>query len=217
MNTLKFLVLAAAILFIPVTANAQADTPFGKMPAGLYKLDKGHASLTWKVSHLGLSDYTARFTRFDAGLNLDPANPANSSVSVTVDPTSIETDYPFPEKKDFDAKLVSDESWFNAGTFPSIEFKSTAVEVTGENTGKITGDLEFLGVTKPLTLDVVFNGAFAMQPFSKKPALGFSATGTLKRSEWGMGTYVPNIGDDVELLIEVEFGQEQPESEAAAE
>lgn len=188
----------------PVFANL---TPYSEMPAGVYTLDKTHASLTWKVSHIGLSDYTARFTKFDSELTFDPANPEASSVTVTIDPTSIKTDYPYPEKKDFDKKLIEGEEWFNSLAFPEITFTSTSIEKTGENTGKMTGDLSFLGMTKPLTLDVTFNGAYAVQPFSQKPAIGFSAHGILKRSEWGFDTYVPNIGDDVELLIEVEYGQ----------
>jgi len=195
----------ASIIAFPSLSFAQANTPYNELPAGTYEIDPTHASITWKVSHLGLSDYTARFTKFTADLDYNPADPTQSSLNVKIDPTSIKTDYPYPEKKDFDAKLVSGEGWFNAGAFPTIEFKSSSIEKTSDNTGKLTGNLKFLGVTKPLTLDVTFNGAYAEHPFAKKPALGFSATGTLKRSEWGMNTYIPNIGDEVKLLIEAEF------------
>lgn len=197
-----------ALGFIAIPAHAQM-TPYQDMPAGVYELDETHAQLIWQVSHLGLSNYTARFTDFDAQLTFDPKNPENSLLVATVNPTSIETDYPYPEKKDFDKKLIEGEDWFNALKFPEIKFTSTKVKKTGDNTGTITGDLTFLGVTKPMTLDVVFNGAMAQQPFSQKPTLGFSATGTLKRSEWGMATYVPNIGDEVKLIIEAEFSAEK--------
>ena len=205
----KLLLAGAAILALGVGSGpAKADgTVYQEMPAGVYKLDETHASLIWKVSHLGLSDYTARFTKFDADLTFDPENPENSSLTATVDPTSIKTDY--PGEKDFDKELVEKETWFNAGEYPEIKFVSTNVEKTGENTGIITGDLTFLGVTKPLTLDVTFNKALAKQPFSGKPTLGFSASGTLERSKWGMDTYVPNIGDTVELLIEAEFAKDE--------
>ena len=178
------------------------------MPAGVYQLDKTHASLTWKVSHLGLSNYTARFTRFDAEVDFKPQAPENSKVTVTIDPTSIKTDYPYPEEKDFDKKLVEKAEWFNAAKFPEIKFTSSRIEMTGENTAVMTGNLTFLGVTKPVSFNVTFNGAMEQQPFSQKPTLGFSATGSLKRSEWGMATYVPNIGDEVMLLIEVEFAKD---------
>lgn len=203
--------LCISFLALSYTAAAHAETPLSEMPAGEYVLDKTHASLTWKVSHLGLSNYTARFTDFDATIQLDPKAPAKSTVTASINPTSIETDYPHPETKDFDKKLVEDKAWFNAGKFPKISFASTALESTGDNTGKMTGDLTFLGVTKPITLDVTFNKAMAKQPFSQLPALGFSATGTLKRSSWGMETYIPNIGDEVKIIIEAEFSQKPAE------
>lgn len=206
--TLRSLFMASAAAFpLMLPLGATAKTPIAEMPAGVYTLDETHASLIWKVSHLGLSDYTARFTSFDAELTFDPQNPENSKLVATVDPTSIETDYPYPEQKDFNQKLVTGEDWFNAGKFPQIRFESTSITKTGDTTGTITGNLTFLGVTKPLTLNATFNGAMKSQPFSKKPTMGFSATATMKRSEWGFDTYVPNIGDEVELLIEAEFAQ----------
>ena len=202
------LALGSAALMLTAAAQAQSEmTPPADMPAGEYVLDKSHASLTWKVSHFGLSNYTARFTRFDATLDFDPANPANSALKVTVDPTSVETDYPNADAKDFDKELAESERWFNAGEFPDISFASTGIEMKGETTGIVTGDLTFMGVTKPVSLDVSFNGAFEERPFSGLATLGFSATGSVTRSDWGMSGLVPNIGDDVDLLIEVEFYQ----------
>ena len=200
---------------IGLVPQAAAQTPVEAMPSGVYKLDKTHASLVWKVSHLGLSDYTARFTNFDAELNFDPENPENSTLVATVDPTSVETDY--PGEKDFNKKLAEGEKWFNAGTYPEIRFESRSVEKTGENTGKVTGELSMLGMTQPLVLDVTFNKAMQTQPFSGKPTLGFSATGVLERSQWGMDTYVPNIGDKVEILIEAELAKDVPEDEEKSE
>lgn len=186
-------------------AQGSSGTPLAEMPAGEYELDKTHASLIWKVSHLGLSDYTARFTDFDATIQLNPENLTQSQVQATINPMSVKTDYPHPEKKDFDAKLAKGEGWFNAEAYPEITFVSKNLEKTGETTGTMTGDLTFLGVTKPVTLDVTFNKAMQEHPFAGKPALGFSAEGSLKRSEWGMDTYLPNIGDHVKILIEAEF------------
>lgn len=213
MPLLSFIItLFLAAVAMPQTVAAQS-TPLSEMPAGTYTLDKTHASLIWKVSHLGLSDYTARFTDFDAKIDFDPQNPTESKVTAEINPMSIETDYPYPEKKDFDTKLITSQDWFNAGEFPEITFTSTAIEQTGENTGTMTGTLDFLGVRKPVTLDVTFNKAMAKQPFSGQPALGFSARGTLMRSEWGMNTYVPNIGDEVEIIIEAEFGMNTAEEQ----
>ncbi len=198
---LMFATLAAA----PAYANDM--TAWKDMPAGVYTVDKTHASLIWKVSHAGLSNYTARFKSYDAEINFDPADITKSSVSAKIDPATLETDYVATAEKDFNKNLITKEEWFNAGKFPEITFKSTKIEVTGENTGKIHGDLTFLGVTKPVTLDATFNGAYALQPFSKKPTMGFSATGSLNRSDFGMSTYVPMIGDKVDIIIEAEFAK----------
>lgn len=175
--------------------------------AGVYKLDPAHASVTWKISHLGLSFYTARFTKFNAELDIDPEKPADAKLSVTVDATSVRTDYPFADSKDFDKELVESPNFFNAKKFPEITFASTAIELTGDKSAKVTGDLTLLGVTKPVTMDVRLNGQI-MHPFKKKPAIGFSGETTIQRSDFGMTHLVPNVGNEVQLLIEAEFIKE---------
>jgi len=201
------LALAVAAISFSTPARAQEFTPYDQMPAGVYSLDKTHASLIWRVKHAGLSNYTARFKSFDADITFDPKDVTKSSVKAAIDPASLETDYAATAEKDFNKNLITEEKWFNAGKFPQITFASTKIEKTGENTGKIHGDLTLLGVTKPVVLDAVFNGAYVQQPFSQKPTLGFSATGSLDRSDWGMDTYVPAIGDKVEIIIEAEFAR----------
>lgn len=182
-----------------------AKSPFNDMPEGKYVLDLSHASIVWKVSHLGLSDYVARFAEFDAAIDYDPSDITKSRVTATINPMSIQTAYPFAEEKDFNKTLATEKGWFNAGEFTSIKFASTSIKMTGDKTALMQGDLTFLGVTKAVTLDVVFNGAMTRQPFSGKPTMGFSATTKLMRSEYGMTQYVPNIGDEVEVMIEGEF------------
>jgi len=206
-HSLKLAALLALIC-ISLSFRSYAQTPYQEMPAGVYQLDKTHAQIIWRVSHLGLSNYTARFTGFDAQLTYDPKNPEASTVQASIDPKSIKTDYPYPEKKDFDKKLSEDKEWFNATEFPKITFESSELKKIDDKKGIMTGTLNFLGVNKPITFDVTFNGAMAKQPFSKKPTMGFSAVGKLNRSDWGMTQYVPNIGDSVEILIEAEFSQE---------
>jgi polyisoprenoid-binding protein YceI len=195
-----FFALAACAMAVGAAHANKLD-----VPAGVYKLDPTHASLTWKVSHLGLSNYTARFTKMSADLTFDPAKPESSAIKVSVDPKSIRTDYPFADKKDFDKNLSMGEEWFNAGQHPEITFTSTKVAMTGAKTAKVSGDLTLLGVTKPVVLDVTLNNALKEQPFAKKPALGFSGTTRIKRSEFGMSKFVPIIGDDVQIIIEAEF------------
>jgi polyisoprenoid-binding protein YceI len=200
-------VLLGVALFNPV--HGKDRVPVSQLPPGVYQLDRGHASLTWKVDHLGLSDYTARFATFDAQLTLTPDDLTKSKVEVTVDPASVRTDYPYADQKDFDKKLAIGEEWFNAGTFPQIRFDSTRVEMTGDDTFRLYGDLTLLGVTKPVALQARLNGAYRSKPFSDVPALGFSATGSIRRSEWGLDAYLPGIGDEVDLLVEVEFQRDE--------
>ncbi|MBI1363755.1 MAG: polyisoprenoid-binding protein [Proteobacteria bacterium] len=203
----KPFLLAAALIATPLLAHAQATTPVNELPAGTYVMDKAHASLVWRVSHFGLANYTARFTDLDAELLLDPQDVTKSKLVAHVNPMSVRTDFPYPEKKDFDGELAKGEGWFNAGKFPEITFTSTRITRTGDKTGVVEGDLTFLGVTRPVALDVTFNGGMAEHPFTKKGVMGFSATAHIKRSDWGMNGYMQFIGDDVSIQIEAEFGQ----------
>ena len=181
-----------------------------KVPAGSYTLDRNHASLIFRISHLGFSHYTARFTRFDATLELDPAHPATSSVTATIDPTSIETDNPDPTL-DFDHQLQN-QDWLNTAQFPQMTFRSTRLELTGPDTARVLGELDLHGVTREVIMDVTFNGGYASHPLDPSGArIGFSAHGSLKRSEFGIAEGIPppgstfGVGDDVEILIEAEF------------
>lgn len=180
------------------------------IPAGSYTLDKSHASLIFRVDHLGFSNYTARFKKFDAKLEFDPKNLGAAKVTAIVDPNSLETDFPTPEKVDFNAQLRG-EQWLDTAKYPEIKFESKRIEVTGDNTVRVHGDFTLHGVTKPVVLDAKFNGGYAGHPFDPAARIGFSAQGTLKRSEFGMGYGVPapgtkfGVGDDVRILIEAEF------------
>lgn len=186
-------------------AVAKPDHDAKNFPSGHYTLDKGHTSITVKVSHLGLSNYTMQFTNFDADLHFNAEFPQKSQLVATVYTNSIETNYPYTTKKDFDKELAFSSAWFNANTYPKAVFKSTSIELTGKNSGIIHGELDFLGVKQPLTLEVTFNGGYLKKPFAGVPALGFSAKSSMQRSNWGLNTYVPAIGDLVKIAIECEF------------
>ena len=207
---------AAPETSVAETTAGPADAPAPELgPAGTYDLDLTHASLTWKVNHFGLSAYTARFTNMSGTLVFDPEELSASVLDVSVDPTSVETDYPFDFKAShpdspfdtFDQEISESDAYFNSSAFPAITFKSTEVTATGANTGTVTGDLTFRGVTKPVTLDVTYNGTASFPWAPDQPKIGFSATGSLKRSDFGMDVLVPNVSDDVDLLIEVEFAK----------
>jgi polyisoprenoid-binding protein YceI len=171
-------------------------------PEGDYVLDPAHASVVWSVKHAGLSNYTARFDKISGALTFNPDNPSASSVDIIIDPNSVNTGDP-----EFDAEIATKGSYFNSDAHPQIRFVSTNVTTTGENTGIITGDLTFRGTTLPISLNTVFNGAGKSFGHSGK-TLGFSATGTLTRSDFGMDHLINfGIGDEVTLVIETEFNE----------
>jgi polyisoprenoid-binding protein YceI len=176
-------------------------------PAGAYASDQNHTSVTWKALHQGLSWYTARFTKADIQLNFDPADPTKSTVRATIDPRSIETDYartrPAGSSTDFNAELQG-ERFLNSAAHPQITFVSTRVVKTGANTGRVTGNLTFLGVTKPVTLDVTYNGNRRDARLGKHK-VGFSLSGTIKLSDFGLTTAV--LADEVRIVVESELVQ----------
>lgn len=200
------LAVAAAASFISAPALAQGAT---QAPAGQYAVDKTHASVNWKGLHQGLSWYNARFTNFDIQLTFDPADVTKSKVTATIDPKSIETDFektrPAGNTEEFNAELATGERFFNAGKFPQITFASTAITKTGANTGKMTGNLTFLGVTKPVTLDVTYIGN-RNDPRLKKHKVGFQAVGTINKTIWGLAPG-GSIADEVKIEINAELIQ----------
>lgn len=190
----KLLMIAVAALTMGAFQPAFAEEG---APAPKYVFDKVHTQIFFTVNHAGFSNSTGKFLDFDGGFSLDTTKPENSSVDVTIKTASINMD---DEK--WDTHLKGND-FFNVEKFPDMTFKSTKVEVSGENMANVTGDLTLLGVTKPVTLAVKLNQA-GKHPFSGKDAAGFSITGTLKRSDFGMVYGLPAVGDDVQLRIEVE-------------
>ena len=209
-------VSALLVISAAVTATAMEDEEQGppevapietEAAAGTYRLDPAHAALVFRVNHLGFSNYTAGFTDFDATLEFDPADPAASTLEATIKVASL--DLPAPPEG-FLAQMLG-TTWFNADSFPEMTFKSTSVEMTGPQSADISGDLTLLGVTRPVTFNAVFNGGWSgilMDPHSR---IGFSAAGSLKRSDFGMDYGIPapgtamGVSDEVEFLIEAEF------------
>lgn len=165
-------------------------------------LDPAHASVVWSLSHAGLSQYTARFDDISGALTFDPDNLPNSRMDIRIDPASVSTGDP-----EFDETIATGGKYFDADNFPEIRFVSTQITKVTDTTGTLTGDLTFRGVTKPVTLNATYNGAGKSFGHSGT-TLGFSATGMLKRSDFGL-SYLSNfgIGDDVTLVIEAEFNE----------
>ena len=199
------LMLATAFISLTLIPACIAQVPPASPGlAGNYKVDPTHVSVTFKVSHMGLSKYTGRFAGVDASAFYDPENPAKSRVEASIDPRSVRTDYSATETRNFDRDLAGPD-WFNAIKFPAITFKSTAIEVTGPATAKIKGDLTMLGVTRPIVLDTTMNGAMTTHPFTLGPAFGISATGVVDRAAFGLNAYEGMVGTEVTILIEAEF------------
>ena len=184
----------------PALANGAA--------AGIYQLDKSHASLVFAVNHLGFSNYVGQFTRFDATLTIDPAAPESASLTATVDPASLAIPSP-PEG--FLGELLGPD-WFNAAAFPEIRFASTAIRQTSPTEANVSGNLTFLGETVPLTFKARFNGAYpGYPPYDPNARAGFHAEGSLQRSDFGMTIGLPpegstmGVGDTVTFWIDAEF------------
>lgn len=162
-----------------------------------YDFDKAHTQVFFAVSHLGFSFSQGRFNELDGHFVFDAENPAASSVEVAIKAASIDMGL---ERWDDHMKNAD---FLDVEKFPEITFKSTAIEVTGENTANITGDLTILGVTRPAVLATTMNKR-GPHPMSGKDYIGFSATSTIQRSAFGMNYGLPNVGDDVTIRIEVE-------------
>lgn len=200
-------ILLAATLALATPAPAQ-DLP--APGPGRYTLDLGHSRLLFKVSHLGFSTYIAPFTDFTATLDFDPANPQAMAVTATIRTSSVETHYPDPAL-DFNATVTGPEL-LDAAQFPEITFTSTAIRLTGPDSADVTGDLTLHGVTKHVTLAVTYNGGWGSMPMDPAGArIGFSATGTLLRSDFGIAYGIPapgtemGVSDQVEIELEAEF------------
>ncbi len=222
----RALLLASALVLGACAPAAVAPAPAAEAPteaapapfpdpalangagAGVYTLDKSHASLVFSVNHLGFSDYVGQFTRFDATLTIDPANPGAATLTATVDPSSLTVPAP-PEG--FLAELIGPQ-WLNTPAFPEIRFQSTAITQTSPNEADVTGDLTFLGTTLPITFKARFNGAYAgYPPYDPNARAGFHASGSLSRSVFGLTYGLPpegstmGVGDEVTFRIDAEF------------
>lgn len=193
--------MAAALLALALVApGTLAAEPRSRdpaqVPAGDYVLDKPHASLIARVPHLGFSRYTMRFNRLDGGFTYDPAAWASPQMTFEADAASVDTG-----DKDFDKQVAG---YFDAAAHPKITFQARSLEQTGEGTGKLTGDLTLRGVTRPVTLDIVFNGV-GPGMMGGGTRLGFSGTGRINRSDFGVDAVKQFVGDEVDLQFELEF------------
>lgn len=169
--------------------------------AGTYTLDPAHASVLFKIDHLGFSTYIGRFEDIDASLDFDSDDPAAAQLQAVIDMTSLDI-----ANDDF-AQTLMGPDWFDAATYPQAVFTSKAITVTGDATGQVRGDLTLKGVTAPLTLDVTFNGG-ARDLVRGAYVTGFSGRGVIDRTTFGVDAFAGLIANNVTLEIEAEFLRE---------
>lgn len=185
---LKTLSLGLAItLASSVTLAAPVD----------YKIDPTHTATVFSWNHFGFSTPSANFTNIQGVIKVDNEKPTNSSVEVTIPLSSVNTNVAALDKE------FQEEAWFNAAKYPNITFKSTKVETKDKKHFKITGNLTVKGVTKPVVLNAILNKQ-GEHPMAKVPAIGFNATTSFDRSAFGIGNYVPNVGDKITVNITTE-------------
>lgn len=189
----------------PATPPAPSPAP---PPAGEYHLDKAHASLVLRASHMGFSTYTTRFSRFDAQLTFDPGNIAASTVVTTIESASFEMD----AAPQMCLDIMKGPQMLDTAKFPQIVFRSQKVRMTGARSMEISGTLTLHGVTRPMVLEATYNGGYAGMPNMDPHArVGFSAHGAFKRSDFGISFGVPapgtsmGVGDAIDFSIEAEF------------
>jgi len=190
---MKTTLLAAAM----ATAVTAATATAGFAAPQKYVLDSSHSQIVFSYNHLGFSTGYGMFSGFEGEIMFDQEDPANSSVSVSMPESSMLTGW----QERFDHFMSPD--FFGASDDDVVHFSSTGIEVTGDTTAKITGDLTLNGVTKPVVLDAVLNQV-GDHPMAGKPWAGFSATTTLMRSDFNLGKFAPYISDEVAVELSIE-------------
>ena len=180
-------------------AAALAASLVGLAPAKAadYTIDPSHTHVLFMVNHLGFSNMIGLFQDTAGTISFDPAHVEASKLKVVIKTASLATQF---GPRDADLKGAD---WFNVAEFPEMTFVGKTYTKKDDKTGTVAGELTLLGVTKPVSLEVTFNKA-GVSPVSKKETAGFSARGSFNRTDFGLKTFVPYIGDKVDLIIETE-------------
>ncbi|GBQ88067.1 hypothetical protein AA13595_2310 [Gluconacetobacter johannae DSM 13595] len=174
--------------------SAQAVTAPADVQGGSYQVEPAHTQVGFSLLHFGFTTYSGVFSNVSGTLTLDPKTPSASTLNVTIPIASVQT-----TSAKLDEELKGAQ-WFDAASFANATFTSTKVSVTGKGRATVTGTLTLHGISRPETLKVRFIGA-GVNPLDKKYTVGFEATGTINRSDFGVKMYVPYVSDAVELRI----------------
>jgi polyisoprenoid-binding protein YceI len=181
---IRRLALAASLVLAAAPLNATT-----------YTIESDYAQVVFRWSHLGFSNPAAQLSQGHGTLEFDPANPTRASVQVTIPLSTLDTGVPA-----LDEHLRS-EDFFEVAKFPTATFRSTKIEQgAAQDRLRVTGDLNLHGVTRPVTLDVKVLKV-GSNPRTQLPTVGFEATATLKRSDFGLGAFVPQVSDEIQMQI----------------
>ena len=194
---------AVALALFAVPASGQSiSKDAARAPPGTYVVNADHTQVLFSIMHLGLTEFHGRFDKVSGTLTYDNKQPERSAVSITIDSESLDTT---SDKLNSTLKTI-----FRVQQFPTAVFKSTSIVLTGADTGRLSGILTIRDVTKPVALDVTFNGG-GRPPLSSGYALGFHATGTIRRSDFGLDQMIWSrfVGNEVTLTVEVQFDQQK--------
>ena len=202
----RHVLLFLAALTVPALAQMPKEAPgvpdAKRVTAGTYKVDSGHTQVLFEINHLGFSEYSGMFVEPTGTLTLDPANPSAAKVDIVFPIAKVRTTVTALDDH------LKRADFFDADKFPEGRFTSTRVTVSG-NTAQITGNLTLHGVTKPVILAARFVGAGTMAMGGPaKLNIGFQATTTIKRSDFGISQGIPLVGDQVKLTINAAFAKE---------
>lgn len=180
------------------------DTSATTLEAGDFTLDPAHAALIFRINHLGFADYVGRFDRFEASLSGDAAAPADARVEAIVDMRSLNI-----ANTEFAAELMG-PGWFDSAAHPQAIFRSQTVRLTSPGEAEIDGTLTLKGVSQPITLTARLNGS-AYDPLRGADVVGFSATGEISRSAFGIDKFSGLLTDTVRIEIDAEFIRRMPD------
>jgi polyisoprenoid-binding protein YceI len=191
---------AGMVALLAVSAAQAGEAGLSSAKPGSYKVESYHTQVGFSISHFGFTNYSGLFSGATGTLQLDPAKLGTAKLDISIPVESITTTV---------SKLTDElkgDKWFDTAKFPQATFVSTHVVPTTDG-ATVTGNLTLHGITKPVVLHVRFIGA-GVNPIDKAYTVGFEATGTIKRSDFGVTTYLPAVGDEVQLSIAGAFEQQ---------
>lgn len=188
MTSLRHLALALSLALAAPAALAQPVR---------HAIDHEHAWVMFRLSHLGFAQMIATFHNVTGEIHFDAQTPTNSRVTASIDARTVNSGLAARDE------WIRAEAQLNTAAHPAIGFRSTGITVTGENRGRMEGMLTVRGVERPVVLDVAFNRA-GLNPINRMQTIGFSATGTIRRSEFGVSAFLGPIGDEIAVTIEIE-------------